>query len=126
VWKILIIDDEKDFCFFIKANLELTNQYEVLTATEGEEGLQTAHEQKPDLILLDLSMPGISGLELLKRLKEKSTTASIPVFVLTATNDKDSIAGIEDFNIADYISKPCKIESLQSKIERILKRNDPK
>jgi DNA-binding response OmpR family regulator len=115
---ILIIDDEEDFSFFTKKNLE-RNNYQVLAASEGESGLRAAFDAKPDLILLDIMMPGIDGFEVLKRLKADQATAHIPVIMLTGKDDevsKERAAALDD---ADYLVKPIVIEELHEKIEGV-------
>ena len=71
---ILIIDDEKDFCYFVKKNLELFAGYNVVTATSGTKGIRAAWKEKPDIILLDIMMPGIEGFEVLEKLKKNKKT----------------------------------------------------
>lgn len=120
--KILIIDDEQDLCFFVKATLELLGNFKVIIARDGKRGIWAAILHKPDLILLDIMMPGIDGFEVLRRLKEGTKTVSIPVIMLTARNDEESklkAAGLYD---EDYIVKPFETEVLKSKIESTLAR----
>lgn len=83
--RILVIDDEADIREIAKVSLNITKQWDVLTAASGKEGLAIAAEQRPDAILLDVIMPGIDGLVTLKQLKENPATQSIPVLLLTAT-----------------------------------------
>ncbi len=64
--KILVIDDEEDFCYFVKQNLEAISNYKVITASKGKKGIQIARKEKPDLILLDIMMPGMDGFEVLR------------------------------------------------------------
>lgn len=120
--KILIIDDEKDFCAIVKANLELSRDYNVITATSGKDGLRTAERDKPDLILLDIMMPEIDGFEVLKRLKENDKTVSIPVIMLTAKGDQESQEKAMQLYDEDYIVKPVETALLKSKIEDVLAR----
>ena len=77
--KILIIDDEKDFCYFAKKNLEAISNYEIIATTKGKKGIQIARKEKPDLILLDIMMPGIDGFEVLKRLREMRKQKIFPL-----------------------------------------------
>ena len=118
--KILIIDDEEDFCYFVKKNLEAISNYEIITATKGKKGLQIARKEKPNLILLDIMMPGIDGLEVLKRLKKNENTQNIPVIMLTAKDEDESkIKALGSF-CDDYIVKPVENIVLKSKIHKVL------
>jgi len=120
--KILIIDDEEDFCLFFKRNLELVGNFKVIIATNGKKGILLARQHKPDVIILDLVMPRTSGLEILKRLKENKNTLSIPVIVLTVKDDDESrIKTLELFS-EDYIVKPTTASVLGSRIESVLSR----
>ena len=124
--KILIIDDEEDLTFFVKANLELVGDYEVIIATSGKEGVTIASSQDVDLILLDIMMPKMDGFEVLEKIKKSRRTLAIPVIMLTAKGDIDSklkAAGLYD---EDYIVKPVQIEILKIKIEEALKRRSLK
>ena len=117
---ILIIDDEEDFCYFAKKNLEAISNYEIITATKGKKGIQIALKEKPDLILLDIMMPGIDGLEVLKRLKKSEKTQNIPVIMLTAKDEDESkIKALGSF-CDDYIVKPVENIVLKSKIHKVL------
>ncbi len=118
----MIIDDEKDFSFFVKANLEFTRNYKVIVAESGRKGIWAALWQRPDLILLDIMMPGIDGFEVLKKLKVSKRTMFIPVIMLTAKNDDEAKAKATGLFNEDYVVKPVKIEDLISKIESVLKR----
>lgn len=120
--KVLIIDDEEDLTFFVKANLELSGEYQVLIANSGKEGLKCAERYKPDIILLDIMMPHIDGFEVLKRLKKSTATLSIPVIILSAKGDEDSkIKAACSYN-DDYVVKPVEVESLKAKIAEVLVR----
>ena len=118
--KILIIDDEKDFCYFTKANLELFGDYEVIVATSGEKGLRACSKEKPDLILLDIMMPRMDGFELLDRLKRDMKTIHIPVIMLTAKNEEESKIQAAGLYSDDYLVKPVEINVLKSKIDKVL------
>ena len=118
--KILIIDDEEDFCYFVKKNLEAISNFEITTATKGKKGIQIARKKKPDLILLDIMMPGIDGLEVLKRLKKNENTQNIPVIMLTAKDEDESkIKALGSF-CDDYIVKPVENVVLKGKIHKVL------
>jgi len=118
--KVLIIDDEEDFCFFTKANLEFTGRYEVAVATGGKEGIKAASRGRPDLILLDIIMPEMDGFEVLELLKKNKKTVAIPVVMLTAKNDEASIIQTISAYAEHYIVKPVEMSVLEQKIEGIL------
>jgi CheY-like chemotaxis protein len=120
--KILIIDDEEDFCFFVKGNLESTGEFDVLATSSGKEGIKLARGEKPDLILLDLNMPGMPGDEVAQVLFDREDTKAIPLVFLTAlvTKDevgKDNMASIGGY---DYIAKPVTTRELVDAIREIL------
>jgi CheY-like chemotaxis protein len=115
--KVLIIDDEIFFCRAIKKNLETNDEFQVLTATRGDEGISLAREEHPDVILLDIMMPGMSGTEVTDRLLADPATCSIPIIYVTAIVNEDDIqrgAGISGGKA--LIAKPVKIDELVEKI----------
>lgn len=118
--KILIIDDEEDFCFFVKKNLEAISNYEIITANKGKKGIQIARKKKPDLILLDIMMPGIDGFEVLKRLKANEETQNIPVIMLTAKDEDESKIKASGLYCEDYLVKPVEKLVLRAKIHKVL------
>lgn len=120
--KILIIDDEEDFCFFVKANLEIIGNYKVIVATDSKRGIAAISLCKPDLVLLDILMPGVNGLEVLKRLKEDKEIHSVPVIVISAKGDIKTKKQAKNLHCADYIVKPVEAEILKSKIESVLSK----
>ncbi|MGM9521383.1 MAG: response regulator transcription factor [Oscillospiraceae bacterium] len=116
--KILVVDDEKLLVKGIKFNLE-NEGYQVETAYDGEEGLNLAKSGNFDLILLDLMMPKLSGLEVCMRIREFST---VPIIMLTArTDDMDKIIGFE-YGADDYVTKPFNILELKARIRALLRR----
>ena len=120
--KVLIIDDEKDFGFFIKQNLELTGGYNVIVATGGKEGMLAAQRAKPDLILLDVIMPQMSGFEVLQALKDNKATTMIPVIMLTAVDTDEAKEKALGLYNEDYIVKPVAMSELKAKIDSVLSR----
>ncbi len=117
---ILIVDDEKDIVQLIQYNLEKEG-YQIHTASTGEEGFETAKKKRPQLIILDLMLPGIDGLEVCKLLRAEPLTKNIPVLMLTAKNtDVDQILGFE-LGASDYVSKPFSPKVLLVRIKNILK-----
>jgi len=119
---ILVIDDEKDFSFFLKKNLERQGTYKVFTAISGKEGIKKTKTIKPDLIFLDILMPGISGFEVLDKLKEDKSTQAIPVIMLSGNSDDDSKVKVAALT-EGYIEKPVGIEILRVCIEKTLAKN---
>ena len=120
--KILIVDDEEDLCYFLKKNIETLGDYEVKTINDPRKGLSEARSYQPHLILLDILMPGVSGLELLKGLKESEKTAAIPVVMLTAKRDMETKREAASLYDEAYLEKPVEIEVLKQKIESVLAR----
>lgn len=119
--KILIIDDEDDFCYFVKLNLEQTGKFEVLVATNGAVGINLAKTQQPDLILLDILMPGMNGSEVAEILLNDTATRHIPVVFLTALAKKGEVEKSKGrIGGREFIAKPVTTEELIFKIESIL------
>ncbi|MFA5118909.1 MAG: response regulator [Candidatus Omnitrophota bacterium] len=121
--KVLIIDDEKDFAFFVKLNLESSGCYKVALAHDGARGLRVAKWTKPDVILLDIMMKGMSGFEVLGKLKADKGTMSIPVLMLTARNDESSKEKASGLYDDDYIVKPVAKDALRARIEKVVCRH---
>jgi len=117
---ILIVDDEEDIVELIKYNLK-NEGYAVLTELSGEQAIKTAKQSRPDLIVLDLMLPGIDGLEVTKYLKSSEKTNHIPIVMLTAKGDEsDIVIGLE-MGANDYISKPFSPKVLIARIRAILR-----
>ena len=117
--KILIVDDEPEMVEMIQARLG-HNGYEVITAVTGEECLEKAEKEKPDIILLDVLLPGVSGFEVAKRLKVNKVTKDIPVIMVTALIGEDAKAKGLEKGAKYFISKPFDPEELLSQIKTIL------
>ena len=119
--KILLVDDEADFLQLTRFVLENAN-YNVITAPTPEEGLEKAKEN-PDLIILDLNMPHMSGHEVCKRLKEDAKLMHIPVVILTSQDE--TLDKVQAFNLGvlDYINKRASNEEILVRIKSILKRS---
>ncbi|MDD3717916.1 MAG: response regulator [Actinomycetota bacterium] len=113
--KVLVVDDEKNILDIIKFNLEVEG-YEVITSRDGEEALRLVRELRPDLILCDIMMPDLDGLEVCRRLKADSRTNQIPVVMLSArTQAQDKVASIEA-GADDFITKPFDFSDLVARI----------
>ena len=120
--KILMIDDEKDICLLIKQNLELSGDYKVIIATNARDGIAAASREKPDLILLDIIMPGMSGFEALEKLKSRADTTSIPVVMLTAVGTEEAKEKAMSLYNEEYLVKPVRTDVLKTKIGEVLAR----
>ncbi len=119
--RVLIIDDEEDFGYFVKLNLQLNEEYRVEVATDGMAGLKMAEKTRPNVILLDIMMPKMSGLQVLRKLKAQKTTRDIPVIMLTAMRDENSIQEAIKSSSQMYIVKPIEMEALSYKIQSAMK-----
>jgi two-component system phosphate regulon response regulator PhoB len=118
---ILIVDDEEDIIELIKYNLK-SEGYTILTAMTGEEAIKIAKNSRPDLLVLDLMLPGIDGLEVTRHLKKEDATMDIPIVMVTAKGEEsDIVAGLE-LGANDYISKPFSPRELTARIRAILRR----
>lgn len=119
--KILVVDDEEDILELVRYNLSREG-YNVLCASTGEEGLNTAKSKLPDLIILDLMLPGIDGLDVARSLKNEENTKNIPVIMLTAKGEEaDVVTGLE-MGADDYISKPFSPRILTARVKAVLRR----
>ena len=119
--KVLIIDDEVHIVELIKYNLE-TSGYEVDFAYDGLEGYLKIKENTPHLVLLDWMLPNISGIDMLKKIRNDKTLSQIPVIMLTAKNmESDKIEGLE-LGADDYITKPFSVKELLARISSVLRR----
>jgi two-component system phosphate regulon response regulator PhoB len=119
--KILLVDDEKDVVDLLSFNLKNAG-FHVVTAYQGEDALARIKSDLPSLILLDLMLPGIDGIEICKRLKRDTATAQIPVIMLTAKGDEvDKVLGLE-LGADDYITKPFSPREVVLRVKSVLRR----
>lgn len=119
---ILIVDDEEDVLELVRYNLD-KNGYKVVTATSGEEALTEARNKLPDMVILDLMLPGIDGLEVCKKLKSDIKTEPIPIIMLTAKGEESDIVTGLELGAEDYLTKPFSPKVLIARIRRILHRS---
>lgn len=118
---ILVVDDEQDLLDLIEYNLKKEG-YSVLKAENGLEALQTAKEQNPDLVLLDIMMPKMDGLEVCEKMRIDADLRHIPIIFLTARGDeKTEVEGL-DLGADDYVTKPISTTKLISRIKAVLRR----
>lgn len=118
---ILIVEDEEDILALVHYNLSREG-YKVVTATSGEEGVHVAQETQPDLVILDLMLPGMNGLEVCQALKNDVVLREIPVIMLTAKGEEsDIVAGLE-IGASDYVTKPFSTKVLVARVAAVLRR----
>ncbi len=118
---ILIVEDEKDIVKMLEYNLKKEG-FKTLSVSDGEDALDAASSKRPDLIILDLMLPGIDGLEVCKSLKNERKTQSIPIIILTAkAQESDKIVGLE-LGADDYVTKPFSPRELIARIKAVLRR----
>jgi len=118
---ILTVDDEEHILELLKYNIE-SNGYEVIQADTGELALEILETQAVDLVLLDLMLPGMDGLDVIRAMRQSEKTADIPVIMLTAKSEEiDTVLGLE-MGADDYISKPFGVHELMARIKVILRR----
>jgi CheY-like chemotaxis protein len=120
VIKILYVEDNDDNVYMLKMRLELLDEFEVLTAEDGEKGCEMAASEMPELILMDLEMPGIDGWEATRRLKGNPQTRNIPIIALSAhalagSREKALAAGCDEFD-----TKPIEFDRLVATMRRVL------
>jgi two-component system alkaline phosphatase synthesis response regulator PhoP len=117
--RILIVEDEPNMVAGLRDNFEFEG-HEVITAGDGIDGLQRALTESPDLVILDVMMPRMSGLEVCKQLKSKR--ASLPIIMLTARGQEvDKVVGLE-LGADDYVTKPFSIRELLARVKAVLRR----
>jgi two-component system phosphate regulon response regulator PhoB len=120
---ILVVDDEEDILELVRYNLSQAG-YRVRTSTSGEAALRMTIDALPDLIVLDLMLPGIDGLEVARRLKKNSDTSRIPIVMLTAKGEEsDVVVGLE-MGADDYVTKPFSPKILLARVKSVLRRNN--
>jgi CheY-like chemotaxis protein len=120
--RIFLIDDEKDFCFFVKGCLENTGEFDVLLSNSGAEAIKLVQRKKPDLILLDIMMPEMSGDEVAEILLDNPETAKIPIVFLTAmvTKEENEYEPLTTRGGRDFIAKPVTTQELVYAIKKTL------
>ena len=119
--KILIVDDEKDIADLISYNLEREG-FTTIKALDGGKVLAVVKSQKPDLIILDLMLPGMNGLDICKAIRANPEIAHVPIIMLTAKGDEmDKIIGLE-IGADDYITKPFSVKELVARVRTVLRR----
>jgi len=121
--RILVVDDEPDLVSTIQCRLKWC-KCEVITASNGQEGLEKAVSEKPDLILLDTNMPVMNGHEMLENLRKHPDLKDTPVIMCTALCEAQDIAKASSYGIADYVTKPFDFTDLMEKITNTLENKN--
>jgi two-component system alkaline phosphatase synthesis response regulator PhoP len=120
--RILVIEDDPDIGLSVKYNLERDGDFEVTLVHDGIEGIKHTASRPPDLVLLDLNLPGLDGLEVCRRIRGDAATASVPIIMLTARVDEaDTIRGLE-LGADDYVTKPFSVKELVARVRAVLRR----
>ena len=120
---VLVVDDEEDLVELVRYNLE-QSEYDVRTACSGLEAVQAVAEDPPDLIVLDLMMPGVDGLQVCNQIRASEKTQHIPILMLTAKGDeRDVVQGLEA-GADDYVTKPFSVQVLLARISALLRRSE--
>jgi phosphate regulon transcriptional regulator PhoB len=123
--KILVVEDEPDIRKLVHYNLT-QERFNVLEAEDGEQALKLLQREKPSLVILDLMLPGVSGMELCKLLRQRNETAKLPILMLTAkAGEADRIVGLE-MGADDYLAKPFSPREMVARVRAILRRSEAK
>lgn len=118
---VLIVEDEEDILALLHFNL-MKADFNVICASCGEEGLKSVISSQPDLVLLDLMLPGIDGLEICRRLRADEATRNIPIIMLTAKGEESDVVKGLELGADDYVTKPFSIKVLLARIQAVLRR----
>ncbi len=120
--RVLIIEDDPDIALSLRYSLERGGEFAVSVARDGEDGLQRSLAHPPDLVLLDLNLPGIDGVEVCRRLRRERSTMTLPIIMLTArVEESDRVAGL-DLGADDYITKPFSVKEVVARVRALLRR----
>ena len=123
--KILIVDDDKQIVTLLSSRLK-THRYEIVVAYDAVQAVAKAFSEKPDLILLDIKMPGGDGTRVMENLKNSADTALIPIIVITAFPSKDMQQKAKEMGALDFISKPFEAKDMLSRIQKALGEESPR
>jgi DNA-binding response OmpR family regulator len=120
--RVLVVEDEQDIADLVKHTLERGGDIAVDIVARGDEALKNAAEHPPELILLDLNLPGLSGLDVCRLLRTRPATKGVPIIMLTArTTESDRVMGL-DAGADDYVSKPFSLRELAARVRAVLRR----
>jgi DNA-binding response OmpR family regulator len=124
--RVLIVEDEHDIAGLIKHTLERTGDTEAQVVGSGDAALKAVADEPPDLIILDLNLPVVSGVEVCRILRSRSDARHVPIIMLTArTTEDDRVTGLE-LGADDYVTKPFSLRELSARVRAVLRRSTPK
>ena len=118
--KLLIVDDEKDFIAMVTERLAAKG-FEIIEAFDGKDGIEKAHIEKPDIILLDIMMPEMNGYDMCRKLKIDENYKDIPIIMVTAKFQPNDVEFGKEMGADAYLTKPLELETLSHKIEALLR-----
>ena len=122
--RVLVVEDEQDIAGLIKHALERESAIDVAIAASGDAALKSVTEETPDLVILDLNLPVLSGIEVCRIIRGRPATAKVPIIMLTArTSESDRIAGL-DVGADDYVTKPFSLRELAARVRAVLRRRN--
>lgn len=121
--RVLMIDNEKEFTFLSKANLEAAGEFKVTTIPDGYNGVILAERDEFDVILLDILMPAMNGFQILEKLKAGEKTRHIPVIIESALFDQESIERARSLGAHEYLVKPYTVDRLIKTIKSVLRKS---
>lgn len=119
-FKVLMIDDEPHYPEAFKFLLEAKGNFQVFLAAAGKDGIDSAKKNRPDLIFLDIMMPGDDGIEVLKKIRADEELKKIPVVMMTAVGTEKARKECSDLNVEGYLNKPLEMEDIIQKVEEVL------
>lgn len=117
--KIVVADDDLDLCELLEMKLRQSN-YEVFTALDGAQALEVVRSVKPSLVILDIMMPLMTGMEVLRHLKAESATADIPIILMTAKRQESDVNSGFALGVVDYIVKPFNLKDLVLQVQSVI------
>ncbi|HXV77313.1 MAG TPA: response regulator transcription factor [Candidatus Polarisedimenticolaceae bacterium] len=121
--RIVIIEDDADIALSIKYSMEREGEFAVTVARDGEAGIEAATRSVPDLVLLDLNLPGLDGTEVCRVLRSNRSTSAVPIIMLTArVEEREKVTGL-DLGADDYITKPFSIREVLARVRAVLRRS---
>jgi two-component system, OmpR family, alkaline phosphatase synthesis response regulator PhoP len=125
-YRVLIVEDEHDIAGLIKRTLERTGETEAEIVGSGDAALKAVADRSPDLIILDLNLPVLSGVEVCRILRARSDAQHLPIIILTArSGEDDRVSGLEQLGADDYVTKPFSLRELTARVRAVLRRATP-